>query len=714
MPIINIQRIPGLPKQQEIFAAGVRLCEALDGLDFSGDAKISINGKYIGPDDEIGFTLTASDIVNIYDQPQDGGLVKTLLNPLEHLNPIKFTQKVMSSLYNTNANATNTAQTKTSPNNNLKSQTNIARNGEARPDNFGQVRAFPDLLQESLTEYIDNVKYVTELMNFGLGRYDVSSIRYAESSLDALQGATSQVFQPGEVISQLYEPYYFDDVSGEEVNPKNDDGSTIITGPYFSPTDGDELWINTNSALPGNTETNWTVTFWKVDDDNNEIQGTRESRVFRQPTPHDVSQETFYRTDKFYPLAGRGRYAVQLVRNDRADAASKLTLESIGTMTLRQNVVHPNDTTVLIRIKAAEGASAKDRKYNALITRHVITFNRDTQQVDYMLRPSRIFPDIVLHNWIITGKQSIDNIDADMLYQIYDNLPDPRLGYFDYTFDDADISLGERLQRICDAATVTVFCEDGYMSFVRDEPRQYPATVFNTANSMADGYRLTYDMTLNGGFDGVELQYKDPLTNKQSYVYFRITDNDSIEEGEPAKPKKFQLLYIRNRYQAVDRAMKECLRIMFSRKTMSITALSDGEWVNVGDMIQVVDWYDTNQQSGKITGRNGDDFTTSERIEFSGSMFVVITDADGVPTDRIPVHFNGNTSSGFNAPVPNISLNIWNGEDVQSASRYFIATAGEMDETLWTITQKQTSADGKTSITVSEYNQKMYEYEVSE
>lgn len=309
----------------------------------------------------------------------------------------------------------------------------------------------------------------------------------------------------------------------------------------------------------------------------------------------------------------------------------------------------------------------------------------------------------------MVGGQTESSIDIYGLYQIQAEIDaiDPRLGYFDYTFDDEDVSLGSRMETICDAASVTVYDDNGVLSFTRDSKKTSAATIFNRSNTKADRYSLSYDMTLPGGYDGVEVQFRNPDTNKQDFVRYRIVGN-SIVEGMPTKAKKFEMLYIRNRYQANERALRECKRLIYSRMTMAITAMADGEWVNVGDMVQVPDTYDTNQQAGYIVSRSGNDFETSERINFSGSMYVQITDSSGATTARFPASPRSDTQFGFTAAVPVIPLNLYDGFDVQSPSRYVIATSEELDAGQWTITAKQPDGQGGTAITLAEYSDLIY------
>ena len=596
--------MPGLPKDRAIVSAGAVFSEWLERESFHRDVRINVNGRELQPDSELAFELLDGDRVVIFDQPKGGGLIGTLLNPLEHLNPIKFTQKVLAGFMpKPNASAA-AGSSKTSPNNSLKGQTNIARNGEAKPDNYGQVRGFPDLVQESMFEYIKTndqdpgIKYVTELMNFGLGHYDVSSVRFSESNLGAMAGATYTIYQPGQVIPTVVEGYQFDDVDGQELPGPNeseslpqqsatantvisgdyaggqiamkivkqdefdffkdlpkpspvkfiinitystatgsvtedvtiygnliscvesDDGAVIdpvyyytfafnslnaqgipvdsatinttkfvliqnsgvAVGPFFSPIPSTQLWIHTQSRMAGRNDVIFDVVIWKVDDDNNQIPGTTQTFTYHQSNGDKNVSDTFYRTDKITPAAGLGRYSITITRTNNSTDNSKASVEEIHAVNIRSNVVHPNDTLVMIRVRATENATgSRERKYNALITRHVISYNTTTRQVDYTIRPSRKFADIAIHNWLVIGGQPESSIDIYGLYQIQSEIDaiDSRLGYFDYTFDDEDVSLGSRMESICDAASVSVYDDNGVLSFTRDSKKTTPATIFN-------------------------------------------------------------------------------------------------------------------------------------------------------------------------------------------------------------------------------------------
>ncbi|MCB4857626.1 MoaD/ThiS family protein [Providencia rettgeri] len=480
------------------------------------------------------------------------------------------------------------------------------------------------------------------------------------------------------------------------------DNQFLTVGPFFSPVDGDQMWIHLQAQLGSGDNCNATVEIWKINTDNEEIAGTRQS--FNTALSANNGARVYYKTDKVTLNAGRGRYAVQLTRRNNSSDQSIMKIENAHIVRVRENVVFENDTIVNVSVRATEAPTgARERKYNLLATRMHISYDSASKKVDYTLRPSRSFADTVLHTWLITAGESEKNIDIDGLYRIYDSLPDERLGYFDYTFDDEDISLGQRIETICNAARVTAYYDNAVLTFSREQSSEFPMTTFNRSNITGNDIKISYDMSMPSGYDGIELEYVEPVRNKKDYIRFRVDEN-GITEGLSRTPNKIVLQGCRNRYQALDRALLEANRLIHQRTSISLTTLADGGNVYPSDMVLIADTYDSNQQAGYITERNGEAFTTSEKIKFDEEMWVYLTDSMGYTTQKFKAEQRLDTEFGFIASVPeDIELNFYDGYQKQSPSRYVIATSVELENIKWVITDKRPLGGERYTITATEY-----------
>lgn len=815
MPIVEIQRIAGTPKERvDLTVGSFFYSDFLVHQQLHTDVVIIVNGRELQEDDELDFEITPTHFIQVFDQPK--GVIGDILNPVFNL-----VTKVFSFLApKTPSFSAAESNVKDSPNNRLTGQTNVARAYQARPEIHGQVRAFPDLIQQSMFEYNNNLKTVTEWLNIGIGEYKTESIRFAESDFTAMAGASYKIYRPKEVIPLINEGFEFPDIDGQELPGPNeskdipqqtatanevvsgeikggeaaikivkqdefeyfyeltkprsismtvnvsydtpqgsvtkdvkidaqladakesDDGSLInpveyyeffftnltgtdlaqlppnavvnttkfilydnqflTVGPFFSPVDGDQMWIHLQAQLGGGDNCNATVEIWKINTDNEEIAGTRQS--FNTALSANNGARVYYKTDKVTLNSGRGRYAVQLTRRNNSSDQSIMKIENAHIVRVRENVVFENDTIVNVSVRATEAPTgARERKYNLLATRMVISYDRVSKQVDYTLRPSRSFADAVLHTWLITAGESEKNIDIDGLYRINDSLPDERLGYFDYTFDDEDISLGQRIETICNAARVTAYFDNAVLTFSREQSSEFPMTTFNRSNITGNDMKISYDMSMPSGYDGIELEYVEPVRNKKDYIRFRVDEN-GIAEGLSRTPNKIVLQGCRNRYQAMDRALLEANRLIHQRTSISLTTLADGGNVYPSDMVLIADTYDSNQQAGYITERKGEIFTTSEKIKFDEEMWVYLTDSMGYTTQKFKAEPRPDTEFGFIASVPeDIELNFYDGYQKQSPSRYLIATSVELENIKWVITDKRPLGGERYTITATEY-----------
>lgn len=729
---------------------------------------------------------------------------------------------------------------KDSPNNDLTGQTNTARLYQAIPDIYGKIRAFPDLVEPSLSEYVDNVKNITEVMCIGIGEYLIENVKYADTLLSTISGASYEVFNPGDVIPTIYDAAESPDVDGQEITPPNlgdsvlytaettdvislsytgkvatikilktdefdyfydkskpinirftvdvqyqvanPDGTTsneegqfqlsgvlvgmgisndgavvdpieyydisvnnispsndypiggavqstylkvedmeaLYVGPFIMASESDQIWYNVIFQRGLNGSVDLTSEWWQVDSNNDEIPGTQQSESF---TYDDDTYEGQYFTRKITPSAGRGRYAFRIVRtnNGSDQLTDQAKLEEVYSVQVRNNVV-AQDTLIRCVTTATEQATGlKDRKFNAEVTRKTITWN-GTQVVN-TINPSRDFADAVLHSFVVIAGRSSNELDLDELYSISAPIKsrNERLGWFDFSFDDMDISLGQRLQTICNAARVSVFRDGLKWRFNREEKKDFISAQFdarNLANS-DDGGTLQYKGQLPTSFDGVELEWVDASdtnddgTDKKAYIRLRVdAANKQILEEGAVRPNKIQLAGCRNKDQAMNRAQLEARRLIYQRTAVDDIALSDANIVQLGDRVRWADVYDEAVASGEILQISGNVFTTSETLIFDATQTykVSITDQYGYPSQwitAIPVNgnniaFQADFSKAYTAD--NITAML--------GSRFILTPSVASDPMDFILVEKSPGDDPtQIKISLAQYDERMFEFD---
>jgi len=716
---------------------------------------------------------------------------------------------------------------KDSPNNSLTSQSNVARAYQAIPDVYGYRRVWPDLIQPSIVEYIDQIKYVTEWLCISRGKGDVSEVQYSETPIGDIAGASYSIFEPAAssgypehsetTLTDVLEAFASDDVNGQELPPPVAFSSLSLTGDVagldtestftVAVADGPSLeqlktlapsgsavvgftyqpeiidpmdppppvaysktctllgfvvatgvctlTFSTSPAWSGDvaetaiavsivpigyvyniqgpytlavqcSRIRWNTVFlrglkgtvnlrvewWQIDDADAEISGTRDHHDASYTA--DTYDQRFY-TDEVTPSAGSGRYRIQFSRrNDQIGdgSADVAKLEEVYAVRHYATKVLPGVTVIRLTTKATNQATGySDRKFNVRWQRHVRTLSSPT------VSASRNFARSMAHIWSISGND-ISGLDVAALAAINADLGESSpLLRFDCSIDDADMSLGERLQMVANNARCVVWRNGTQWTVTRDQARPYPELQLDYRNLAASGDSvISYSAHLPATNDGVEIEYVDEVgQSKKAYVRLNISSGSPVS-GTCSNPKKIRLPGCTTQDQAENRAQLEARRLLYQRIIVRETALSDGASLGI---LSVVRWIDPNDfagddglQAGEVLEINGLTIKTSEQLDWKGATTgrVLFTGKDGAHIGA-PVVCTP-TDSGM------VLSSIQDGLYVadagrQCGSRYAFAvgvTDAEMEASgLYSVTEVQPTQSGEVSLALTQYDARMYE-----
>lgn len=357
--------------------------------------------------------------------------------------------------------------------------------------------------------------------------------------------------------------------------------------------------------------------------------------------------------------------------------------------------------------------SARQDKFNVQATRKLELFDPNTGTFDDgNFTATRSFAQAAMYILHKQGKVPLSRINYQQLFAIEQSLSDPQLGYFDFTFDDRNVGMDERLVACCNAARVKVYQSGNIYNFTREESKPARKALFNRRNIVPAASEQTIKWQRSREFDSIRLKYVDPATNSEAYVERRINPTTkAIESGIGDYPKDIELAGCRNALQAINRCELEIRKLKYLRTVLKETVLGDGLMVGGGDRVGWEDINDSEIFSGEILGFEGTtEFLTSEPFKPKPGVdyYVYLTGEDGTPTNSVLCQPHPDTEFGFVAT--GLVAYVADGYTAQVGSRYFIASESDMDAYDFTITERgEPDEFNRVTIQAVNYDERCFE-----
>ena len=492
----------------------------------------------------------------------------------------------------------------------------------------------------------------------------------------------------------------------------------ITVGPFTMPVDAEQIWYNVTfvRGLKGGAE--FKAEWWAIDSLGDEISGSRQDETF---TYSGDSADQKYFTRKVTPAYGNARYRFQIQRTNKSDAENYLdqaTLESLFSVRVKSNVLYQingiGGTAIVVESTATDTSTSSGQlKFNCIAERKVITVNADGT-INNTLAKSRRICDSVAHHMIVDGSVSPSKIDLKGLVDIQNSISPAHFGYFDYTFDDANVPLGDRITTMCDVGRIIVNREGSKYVFVRDEPQSAPVAVFDRRTTSGAEYNLTISPTNTDGKDCVQVEWVD-VDDTNTKKYINVSWDSALNKpkhGYGINARKVTLNGCSNYEQALDRAELEMRKIVYQREYVTDTALNDAEYTWRGDRVRWIDVADVGVSSGEVVGYDSANgiYYTSEECDFSDDAAqykVAITDQYGYASAFVAATSVAGKNKAFQASAgaPIIS----DGITTQLGSRFLLVKSTEVDKHDFIFASKRPNGDGTFSIELVQYDSRIYE-----
>ena len=429
-----------------------------------------------------------------------------------------------------------------------------------------------------------------------------------------------------------------------------------------------------------------------------------------------ITGNTLQAQGRTYKKSGltAGRYKARAVRRTpKQDETGVDSVKFEALQGVREYSKDFGNVTLIntLRRSTVGGTGSRQSKINVDCTRRLELFNPvDGTFADGVFTATRSCAQYVMYLLRKKANVKLSYINYQRLFNLE---PAGELGFFDFSFDDKNVGLRDRLETVLNVARMKYYNIGNRFDFVRDEPRAVRQAFFNRRNISGE-LELSRVGVRTNDFDSVSVRYVDPDSNEERFVHRRINPaTGAIETGEGDRPDKLDLAGCRSLANATNRAELEIRRKKYIQWSGKCNALGDALTIGPLDRIGVADINDSETFDGEIISIEGGGlYRTSEPFEPAVGVSYVIemTGQDGLMGAAVPVTAHPSTKFGFSAPAL-AGAYVSDGYAVSMGARYLISSDSTFASTDFSLVKRgrPTGSPARVPIEFVQYDARIYE-----
>lgn len=495
-----------------------------------------------------------------------------------------------------------------SPTYTLGAQGNSNRLGSPRPRHYGRFRFTPAYCAQPYGEFVNNEHYLYELLDVGLGEYQIDQISIEDTDIAAFADIEYEVIPPGGAITL---------VPGRVHNSGEVAGQELLQGAWIGGAIGFVAVPAGSLATAIGIDYVCPAGLFSVNDDGSfaalSIQIRFEAISIDDagnptgawfPLGEEVlsaATNTPQRRTKLYPVSS-ARYAVRATRvdtkNTSARAGHEVTWAALRAH-LPGDLVYPDNTVIAIKAKASgQLTQASARKVYVQGVGKVKTWSPSGWTAPVASRSiAWAAADILMADYGRNAAAAL--LDLDKLYQL-EQVWMARGDTFDASFDTRS-TVSEALTGALKCGRAQWFQIAGLYSFARDEAVTVPSATFTPQNIVRGSVEVEYVMPGDRTADYVIGKYFDTQVFNWREVECKLTGSTS------AKPARVTYFGIGDHDHAWREGITDAAENLYRRRIVKFSTEMEGRLLLPLDTIALSHTLINRAQTGEVVAFSGDD-----------------------------------------------------------------------------------------------------------